>query len=129
MIQASLTATLVEHRADSDHGNGLTRWVRSRSGARTGGSAGHRWSARSRGGARCVLHASRTPPPRSGARLLARLERGQRFAGFAVAVRCSAEPVVRAVQVAVLTQDDAEIALGRGVIGLGRPVEPVNRAL
>ena len=51
------------------------------------------------------------------------------LAGFAVAVRCSAEPVVRAVKVAVLAQDDAEIALGRGVIGLGRAVEPMNCGL
>ena len=64
-----------------------------------------------------------------GPGLLARVERGQHLAGFAVALCCSAEPVVRAVKVAVLAQDDAEIALGRGVIGLGRAVEPVNRGL
>ena len=65
----------------------------------------------------------------SGPGLLVRLERGQRFAGLAVAVRCSAEPAGGAVKIAVLAQDDAEIALGRGVVGLGRPVEPVNRGL
>ena len=74
--------------------------------------------------------ASRTSPSASpGPGLLARVELGQRLASFAVAVRGSAQPVVRALKVAVLAQDDAEIALGRGVIRLGRAVEPLNRGL
>ena len=73
-----------------------------------------------------IAHTALAGPGRG---LLARLERGQYLAGFAVALCCSAEPVVRAVKVAVLAQDDAEIALGRGVIGLGRAVEPVNCGL
>ena len=64
------------------------------------------------------MPAHRAPPSRPGASrgLLVRAELGQHLARFAVALRGSAQPMVRALEVAVFAQDDSEIALSRRVI-------------
>ena len=62
-------------------------------------------------------------------RLVGFYELGQRVASLAVAIRRATQPVVRALDVAMLAQQDAEIALGRWVVCLGRAVEPFDSAL